>query len=70
MTFHLQTRKREREREKQKRIRNSCPSSDGWNEMDLMDGRLCKRGRIIQTGVSSGKGKSKRNTRKGNKIGN
>ena len=32
--------------------------------MDLMDGRLCKRGRIIQTGVSSGKEKSKRNTPK------
>ena len=50
MTFHLQTRK-------EKSIRHFFPSSDDWNEMDLMDGRLHKRDRIIQTGVSSGKAK-------------
>ena len=60
MTFHLQTRK-------EKSIRHFCPSSDDWNEMDLMDGRLHKRDSIIQTGVSSGKAKKKESILKNKK---
>ena len=61
MTFHLQTRK-------EKSIRHFCPSSDDWNEMDLMDGRLHKRDRIIQTGVSSGKAKKRNQSLKKKKT--